>query len=69
MDMSFGEMFTTIKNSRYSQVIFTDNTSRLCWWKQILGGMFITISMTGLDQEMMQKNLSCKNIKSAQKHV
>ncbi|NLK56327.1 MAG: sodium:solute symporter [Bacteroidales bacterium] len=69
MDMSFGEMFTTIKNSRYSQVIFTDNTSRLCWWKQILGGMFITISMTGLDQEMMQKNLSCKNIKSAQKNM
>lgn len=69
MNMSFGEMFSNIRHSRYSQIIFTDASSRLCWWKQILGGMFITISMTGLDQEMMQKNLSCKNIRSAQKNM
>ncbi len=37
--------------------------------KQIIGGMFIAISMTGLDQDMMQKNLSCKNLKSAQRNV
>ena len=37
--------------------------------KQFFSGMFITIVMTGLDQEMMQKNLSCKNIKEAQKNM
>ncbi len=37
--------------------------------KQLVGGMFIAISMTGLDQDMMQKNLSCKNLKSAQRNV
>ena len=47
----------------------TDSMSRNCWWKQLLGGAFICIAMTGLDQEMMQKNLSCKNLKSAQKNM
>jgi Na+/proline symporter len=37
--------------------------------KQILSGMFISIAMTGLDQEMMQKNLSCRNIREAQKNM
>ena len=69
MDFSFSEMMGNITRSDYFTFIETDSSSRLCWWKQILGGMFITISMTGLDQEMMQKNLSCKNIKSAQKNM
>ena len=65
---SFG-LLSTVWESDYSKIFITDNASRLAWWKQILGGMFICISMTGLDQEMMQKNLSCKNIKSAQKNM
>lgn len=69
LDLSFGQLISKIMDSEYSQVVFTDSKSKLCWWKQILGGMFITISMTGLDQEMMQKNLSCKNIKDAQKNM
>jgi len=69
LDINFGELLSRISDSDYSKVIFTDTKSNLCWWKQILGGMFITISMTGLDQEMMQKNLSCKNIKDAQKNM
>ena len=69
MNFSFSEMLTNVTKSDYFTFIETDSSSRLCWWKQILGGMFITISMTGLDQEMMQKNLSCKNIKSAQKNM
>ncbi len=69
MDISFSQLVTKIMDSKYSQVVFTDPFSKICWWKQILGGMFITISMTGLDQEMMQKNLSCKNIKDAQKNM
>lgn len=69
MDMNFGQLIRKIIDSEYSQVVFTDPKSKLCWWKQILGGMFITISMTGLDQEMMQKNLSCKSLKDAQKNM
>ena len=69
MNMSVGDMFSTIYKSDYTTIFVTDSSSRLTWWKQILGGMFICISMTGLDQEMMQKNLSCKNIKSAQKNM
>ena len=69
MDFSFTEMLTNVTKSDYFTFIETDSSSRLCWWKQILGGMFITISMTGLDQEMMQKNLSCKNIKYKKKNM
>lgn len=39
------------------------------FWKQVLSGMFITIAMTGLDQDMMQKNLTCKSLRSAQKNM
>jgi len=69
LGIDFGQLIEKIKESNYAQIVFTDPKSKLCWWKQIIGGMFITISMTGLDQEMMQKNLSCKNIKSAQKNM
>ncbi|MDR0972329.1 MAG: sodium:solute symporter [Bacteroidales bacterium] len=69
MNLSTFELFTKAINSDYTKLIVTDSSSRLCWWKQIIGGMFICISMTGLDQEMMQKNLSCKNISSAQKNM
>ena len=47
----------------YSCLLYTS------FLKQFLSGMFITISMTGLDQEMMQKNLSCRNLKEAQKNM
>lgn len=69
MDFSVGQMFANVWKSEYTTLIVTDSASRLTWWKQILGGIFICISMTGLDQEMMQKNLSCKNLKSAQKNM
>ncbi len=69
MDFSISQLFSEVWNSKYTKLIETDPTSRLTWWKQILGGMFICISMTGLDQEMMQKNLSCKTLKSAQKNM
>jgi Na+/proline symporter len=69
LNFSVGGMCKHIFSSNYFTFIDTDSMSRNCWWKQILGGMFICISMTGLDQEMMQKNLSCKNIHSAQKNM
>ncbi len=69
MGQSGGELFASVVHSEYFNFVNTDFSSRLCWWKQILGGMFITIAMTGLDQEMMQKNLSCKDLRSAQKNM
>ncbi len=69
MDLSAHGLLSTIMSSEYFTFIESDSSSRLCWWKQLLGGAFIAISMTGLDQEMMQKNLSCKNIRSAQKNM
>jgi SSS family transporter len=69
MDLSVKDLFSTVWKSDYSGMIYTDSSSPYTWWKQLLGGMFICIAMTGLDQEMMQKNLSCKNLKSAQKNM
>jgi len=63
-------LVTAVSNSGYSQIFFFDNImGSNHFLKHFLGGMFITIGMTGLDQDMMQKNLSCKNIKEAQKNM
>jgi Na+/proline symporter len=53
----------------YTQVFNTDVKSGSFFMKHILGGMFIAIAMTGLDQEMMQKNISVKNLKDSQKNM
>jgi Na+/proline symporter len=56
-----------IANSGYSKIFYFENWEQgNYFWKHFFGGIFITIGMTGLDQDMMQKNLSCKNLKSAQ---
>ena len=67
MNLTFSSMFFTIKESDYSQIFFWEGG--LHFWKQFLAGVFIAIVMTGLDQDMMQKNLSCRNIKDAQKNI
>ena len=60
----------TVSESGYAKIFFFDDfMSNNHFLKHFLGGMFITIGMTGLDQDMMQKNLSCKNIKDAQKNM
>jgi Na+/proline symporter len=70
LDMSLGEMISTVQNSKYSKVFyFDDPNSTMYFWKQFLGGAFIAITMTGMDQEIMQKNLTCKNIGDAQKNM
>lgn len=70
MNLSSLEIIQTIKSSDYSQVFFFDDwKSPQYFWKQFLAGAFITIVMTGLDQDMMQKNLTCKNTKEAQKNM
>ncbi|MFK7756799.1 MAG: sodium:solute symporter [Flavobacteriales bacterium] len=64
------EVYTAVKNSQYSQVFFFDNIlAKNHFLKHFFGGMFIAIGMTGLDQDMMQKNLSCKSARDAQKNI
>lgn len=71
LDLSAVEAFETVKNSSYSKIFFWEDFvgSKFHFVKQFLGGMFVTIAMTGLDQDLMQKNLSCANIKDAQKNM
>jgi Na+/proline symporter len=69
LDISLVKLFSTVKASSVSKMIFTDWHHERFFVKQFFSGIFITIVMTGLDQEMMQKNLSCKNIKEAQKNM
>lgn len=58
-----------ISDKSISRMFITDWTNERHFLKQFFSGMFITITMTGLDQEMMQKNLSCRNLREAQKNM
>jgi len=59
-----------IAESDFSKTFFFDDASLPSYfWKQFLSGAFIAIVMTGLDQDMMQKNLTCRNLKDAQKNM
>ena len=69
MDWSVGEMFSSVSKTDYSKWFNWEWSSTTNSIKQFIAGIFITIVMTGLDQEMMQKNLSCKSIKDAQKNI
>lgn len=69
LNQSFGEIMKLASDKGYTKVFETDWTHGKFWVKQILGGMFITIVMNGLDQDMMQKNLTCRNIHDAQKNT
>ncbi len=70
LDISLTELFRSEKYTEYSKVIFyEDFNDRKHWLKSLLGGMIIALAMTGLDQDNMQKNLTCRSIKEAQKNV
>lgn len=71
LDLSFVAAFEEVKNSNYSKIFFFDDfmSSKFHFVKQILGGIFVTIAMVGLDQDLMQKNLSCATIGEAQKNM
>ena len=69
MQTSLPAMIETVWGSDLSRVIVTDSDSKQNFIKLLLSGMFITIVMTGLDQDMMQKNLSCRNLKDARKNM
>ena len=66
---SFGDMIKNVQESPYSRVFDWDWRSGKFFVKQFFAGIFITIVMSGLDQDMMQKNLTCKNLKEAQKNM
>ena len=69
MDISLPKLAAMVKESPVSKMFITDWHHPRFFIKQFFSGMFITIVMTGLDQEMMQKNLSCRNIREAQKNM
>ena len=70
LDLGFAGMAREIADSDYSKIFFfSDWRSGDHFVKQFLSGAFIAIVMTGLDQDMMQKNLSCRNLKDAQKNM
>ena len=70
LNLNFEGVIDTIKNSSERRIfVFDDWQSKQNFFKQFFSGIFITIVMTGLDQDMMQKNLSCRNLKEAQKNM
>ncbi|RYY61945.1 MAG: sodium:solute symporter [Chitinophagaceae bacterium] len=69
MDTSLGSALGEMADKGYSKIFFTDPGSKLFFVKQILAGAFITITMTGMDQEMMQKNISVRRLGDSQKNV
>ena len=70
MDLSLKGIITTIAESKYAKIfVWDDWKSSQHFVKQFFSGAFITIVMTGLDQDMMQKNLACKNLKEAKKNM
>ena len=70
LDMSVGEAMNAVMADSHSRIfVFDDWVSKQNFWKQFLSGIFIVVVMTGLDQDMMQKNLTCKNLRDAQKDM
>ena len=69
LDISFGELISISTERGVTKLFETDWSHSKFFVKQILSGAFITITMTGLDQDMMQKNLTCKTLRDAQKNV
>jgi Na+/proline symporter len=62
-------IWKTVQESKYSQIFYWETNDPKNFFKQFIAGAFIAIVMTGLDQDLMQKNLTCKNIGEAQKNM
>lgn len=75
MDLGLGEAFAQLSSTMtprevpFTRVFFTEPGSKLFFLKQVVAGAFITITMTGMDQEMMQKNISVRTLRDSQKNV
>ncbi|MBE0656017.1 MAG: sodium:solute symporter, partial [Bacteroidales bacterium] len=69
LNLSLTGLYQAVNESHLSQILVSDWQSKQYWFKQLISGAFIAIVMTGLDQDMMQKSLSCRNLKDAQKNI
>lgn len=70
LEMPFSEMIATVKSSDSSRIFFFDDVNdKRYFFKQFLAGVFSVIAMTGLDQDMMQRSLACKNYRDSQKNL
>ncbi len=71
LNLSGLDLFSSVMDSKYGQVFFFDNflSDPNHFVKQFVSGALVAIAMTGLDQDLMQKNLACKNIREAQKNM
>ncbi|MBX2927946.1 MAG: sodium:solute symporter [Saprospiraceae bacterium] len=71
LDTNISGMIEMVSNSQYSKIFYFEGgwSDPNNFFKQFLSGALITITMTGLDQDMMQKNLSCRNLRDAQKNM
>ncbi|MBL8525214.1 MAG: sodium:solute symporter [Betaproteobacteria bacterium] len=69
LNLSFTQSLAQMDQRGLSTIFSTDVNSKQFWLKQILAGMFIAIAMTGMDQEMMQKNISVKTLADSQKNI
>jgi solute:Na+ symporter, SSS family len=69
MNLSIPGLISLVAESDYSRILVYEWQDKRFFLKQFFSGAFIAIVMTGLDQDMMQKNLSCRNLKDAQKNV
>lgn len=66
----FGALTSAVAADKTSQIFFFDDpSSKLYFWKQFLAGVFMVIAMTGLDQDLMQRTMSCKNFRESQKNL
>ena len=70
LDLNFTGVVDVVQQSKHFRIfVFDDWGSKQNFFKQFFSGVFITIVMTGLDQDMMQKNLTCKSLKDAKKNM
>jgi Na+/proline symporter len=69
LNLNLSGALLAMQDKGYSKIFFGDPESKLFFGKQIIAGMFITLTMTGMDQEMMQKSISVKTLKDSQKNM
>jgi len=70
LGIGISNIYSELSDSNMGQVVqLHDSNAKNFWWKGLLGGMFITLGMTGVDQDMMQKNLTCESLKGAKKNM
>ncbi len=69
LDLNFSSLMTAVASSEHSEIIDSNVLSRSYFWKQLLSGIGIVIVMNGLDQNIMQKNLTCRNEHDAKKNM